>query len=146
MLNAVFLDRDGVLNAITVRDGVPYPPDSAADFVLLSGVVEACSSLRKAGFMLIVVTNQPDVARGTQTRAEVEAINQRVTDALPIQAVMTCYHDSADNCDCRKPKPGLILQAAQQWNIDLAASFIVGDRWSDIAAGQAAGCRTVFIS
>jgi len=146
VLRAVFLDRDGVLNAITVRDGVPHPPDSAAELWLLPGVVEACLSLRTAGFMLIVVTNQPDVARGTQTRAEVEAINQRVTDALPIQAVMTCYHDSADNCECRKPKPGLILQAAQQWNIDLAASFIVGDRWSDIAAGQAAGCRTVFIS
>ena len=142
---AVFLDRDGVLNRAFVRDGVTHPPASLAEFELLPGVPEAVRRLVAAGFVLVVVTNQPDVARGTQTRAGVEALNDLVRSALPVLEVLTCCHDNADGCACRKPKPGLLLEAARRWGLDLGRSFMVGDRWSDVAAGAAAGCRTVLV-
>lgn len=142
---AVFLDRDGVLNRCAVREGVPHPPDSLEQVEVLPGVPEALESLAAQGVALIVVTNQPDVARGTQTRQEVERINQFLKERLPITAIYTCYHDTADQCACRKPKAGLLVEAAGAYNIDLARSFMVGDRWSDVAAGQAAGCVTFLI-
>jgi D-glycero-D-manno-heptose 1,7-bisphosphate phosphatase len=142
---AVFLDRDGVINRVFVRDGVTHPPAHPGEFELLPGVVEAAGRLRDAGFVLVVVTNQPDVARGIQTVAGVEALNDRVRAALPVLDVLTCFHDSADGCACRKPKPGLLLEAARRWRLDLPRSFLVGDRWSDVTAGQAAGCRALLV-
>ncbi len=138
---AVFLDRDGVLNRSVVRDGVTHPPDSLADFELLPGVPEALRHLVAAGFKLVVVTNQPDVARGLQKRATVEEMNEYLRRTQPILDVMTCYHDTADGCACRKPKPGMLLAAAAHFGLDPARSYTVGDRWSDVLAGQAAGCR-----
>lgn len=142
---AVFLDRDGVLNRTIVRDGVPHPPDTVAEVEILPGVAEALSRLVERKLMLVVVTNQPDVARGTQRREEVERINQHLGKQLGLTAFHVCFHDTPDNCACRKPKPGLLIEAARAYNIDLGRSFMVGDRWSDVAAGQAAGCRTVLI-
>jgi D-glycero-D-manno-heptose 1,7-bisphosphate phosphatase len=142
---AVFLDRDGVLNNTTVRDGVPYPPNSPEELQILPGVTEALDLLRAAGFLRIVITNQPDVARGTQSRQVIEAIHDRLRRELPLEAIYSCYHDNADNCVCRKPKPGLIFAAQKDYNIDLSRSFVVGDRWSDVAAGQAAGCATFLL-
>ncbi len=142
---AVFLDRDGVINASVVREGKPYPPDRVEDLVVLPGVPEALTALRGAGFVLIVVTNQPDVARGKQTRAAVDAIHARLQAELALDAIYSCFHDDADHCKCRKPAPGLLTDAAAAWDIDLQASFMVGDRWRDTDAGAAAGCRTVFV-
>jgi D-glycero-D-manno-heptose 1,7-bisphosphate phosphatase len=142
---AVFLDRDGVINRVTLRDGKPYPPSSVASLEVLPGVAEALGRLRSAGFILIVVSNQPDVARGTIKREVVETIHARLADTLPIDRFMICYHDTPDNCDCRKPRPGMLLTSAKELNIDLAASYLVGDRWRDIEAGKRAGCRTLFI-
>src|SRR4051812_30433549 len=102
---AVFLDRDGVINRTTVRDGVPHPPNSVEEVELLPGVADALGRLAAAGLPLIVVTNQPDVARGAQTREEVERINHFLASRLPLTAVYVCYHDNADRCECRKPKP-----------------------------------------
>ena len=145
MNRAVFLDRDGVINEATVSDLVPRPPQGLADFRFLPGVEEACRRLRGAQFTLIVVTNQPDVARGTQSAAAVEAMNAKILRELPIQDVLTCYHDDADRCECRKPKPGLLLRAAKERGIDLKNSFMVGDRWRDVEAGRAAGCTSILI-
>jgi D-glycero-D-manno-heptose 1,7-bisphosphate phosphatase len=142
---AVFLDRDGVLNRTVVTDGVPHPPASVKEVEILPGVVDALARLVALNLPLIVVTNQPDVARGAQTKEAVEQINVFLRDRLPLTAFYVCYHDNPDNCACRKPKPGLITDAAAAYNIDLARSFLVGDRWSDIAAGQAAGCRTILL-
>jgi D-glycero-D-manno-heptose 1,7-bisphosphate phosphatase len=145
MLAAVFLDRDGVINRSIVRDGKPYPPGSLDELEILPGVEEALSGLKAAGFCLIVVTNQPDVARGTVPRALVDAMNNRLETLLPLEAIITCFHDSADDCDCRKPKPGMLLAAARDWDIDLSISYMIGDRWRDIEAGARAGCTTIFI-
>jgi D-glycero-D-manno-heptose 1,7-bisphosphate phosphatase len=142
---AVFLDRDGVLNRVFVRDGVTHPPARVEEFELLAGAVDAVRRLNAAGFALMVVTNQPDVARGTQTREGVEGIHERLRAELPMLEVVACFHDTDDNCACRKPKPGMLLEAARRWWLDLRRSFLVGDRWSDIIAGQVAGCRAVLV-
>ena len=143
---AVFLDRDGVLNRAIVRNGRPYPPKDVTELEILPGVETACHALRTAGYLLIVVTNQPDVTRGKTTRDVVAAMNKILSDGLPVRDIRVCYHDDSDHCSCRKPKPGLLLDAAGQWHIDLSASFMVGDRWKDIEAGASAGCKTIFIN
>lgn len=145
MRRAVFLDRDGVINKSIVRAGRPYPPASVAELEILPGVPDALERLKGGGFVLIVVSNQPDVARGTTSRSEVEAINRKLACALPIDEFRMCYHDNDDDCDCRKPKPGMLLKAARERKIDLVSSYMVGDRWRDIEAGKCAGCRTFFI-
>ncbi len=142
---AVFLDRDGVLNRAIVRNGKPYPPASIEQLEIPSDVPDALQELKGHGFELIVVTNQPDVARGTQSRQVVEQMNQRLKSLLPLDDVFVCYHTDQDKCTCRKPQPGLLLQAAKKLNIDLLGSFMVGDRWGDVEAGQNAGCRTILI-
>lgn len=145
MRRAVFLDRDGVINRALVLDGKPYPPSNLAALEILPGVSHAMQSLHEAGWLLIVVTNQPDVARGKIPRADVEEINQYLQQCLPIHEFRTCYHDSGDGCSCRKPLPGSLLEAAEAHTIDLAVSYMVGDRWRDTEAGERAGCKTIFI-
>ena len=142
---AVFLDRDGVLNEAVVRDGKPYSPLSPDEVVVVAGMPAACARLRAAGFVLVVVTNQPDIARGRQSVAGVAAVNAVVADAVEVDGLYVCPHDDADGCGCRKPKSGLLLEAARDLGIDLEASFMVGDRRSDVEAGRGAGCRTVYI-
>lgn len=147
MRRAIFLDRDGVLNrAFRHEDGKTHPPAHPEELEILPGVLESCQALRRAGFLLIVVTNQPDVARGTQRREVVEVINNTLRDHLPVDEILVCYHDNHDNCPCRKPKPGLLLEAARTWGIDFASSFLIGDRWTDIEAGRRAGCKTVLVN
>lgn len=146
MKRAVFLDRDGVLNQISVRDGIPRPPGDIGELEILAGVPEACSALKAAGFFLVVVTNQPDVARGTATRQGVEQINQAIKTSVPVDRFMVCYHDDADACCCRKPEPGMLLQAAAEENLDAVSSFMIGDRWRDVEAGRRAGCRTILVT
>jgi D-glycero-D-manno-heptose 1,7-bisphosphate phosphatase len=145
MRQAVFLDRDGVINRALVRDGRPYPPANLSEMEILPGVPAALALLHEAGLLLIVVTNQPDVARGITPRAVVEEINNYLANCLPIDEFRTCYHDSGDNCDCRKPLPGALLAAAKQHDIDLRKSYMIGDRWRDAEAGQRAGCQIIFI-
>ena len=146
MNRAVFLDRDGVINRAVVRDGKPYPPATVAEFELLPGVIEACAELKAAGFLLVVVTNQPDVGRGTQRREEVEAMHALLRAALPLDRVEVCYDPGQGApSEFRKPAPGMLLRAARELGIELAQSWMIGDRWRDIDCGAAAGCRTVFI-
>ena len=144
---AVFLDRDGVINRAVERNGLPYPPANLAEFELLPGVPEACARLKAAGLLLIVATNQPDVGRGTTPQSAVDEIHAHLRATLPIDRVEVCFHPGkgASDCDCRKPKPGMLLRAARELGIDLAHSWMVGDRWRDIDCGHAAGCRNVFI-
>jgi D-glycero-D-manno-heptose 1,7-bisphosphate phosphatase len=145
MRQAVFLDRDGVINRAIVRDGKPYPPANLSEMEILPGVPVALSLLHKAGLLLIVVTNQPDVARGATPQTVVEEINDYLASCLPIDEFRTCYHDSSDDCDCRKPLPGALLAASKQHDIDLRRSYMIGDRWRDTEAGHSAGCHTIFI-
>jgi D-glycero-D-manno-heptose 1,7-bisphosphate phosphatase len=145
MKKAAFLDRDGVLNQSELVNGVPIPPGSIEKVVILGGVVEAIRILRRYEFIPIVVTNQPDVARGLVSRFEVEAINRFIGKTLGIDHFYTCFHDDVDLCVCRKPSPGLIHLASKDLDIDVSKSFMVGDRWRDVSAGQAAGCKSFFV-
>lgn len=143
---AVFLDRDGVINQAIIKNGRPYPPNSLSELKIIAGTQEALQDLHIAGFLLIVVTNQPDVARGTTDKSIIEMLNNVLISQLPIDDVFVCYHDNKDQCECRKPLPGLILQAAAKYDINLTASFMIGDRWKDIEAGKNAGCKTIWIN
>ena len=142
---AVFFDRDGVINDAIVRDGNPYPPASLAELRIDAHAPAAVRLLHERGFAAVVVTNQPDVARGTQQRGVVEAINSEIQRKTGVDAVYTCYHDDSDGCECRKPKAGLVLQACRELGLDPARSYMVGDRVKDVLAGRGAGCTTVFI-
>jgi D-glycero-D-manno-heptose 1,7-bisphosphate phosphatase len=143
---AVFLDRDGVINEGIIRDGKPYPPDTVGEFKLLPGVAEAVKALKVAGYKLIVTTNQPDVKQGKQKIEVIEAMHGLLKKWLPLDTIKVCLHVDADLCQCRKPKAGMILEAAKELSIDLKQSFMVGDRWRDIEAGQVAGCQCFFIN
>jgi len=142
---AVFLDRDGVINRAFIRQGKPYPPNSAEELEILPGVRESLSALRQAGFLLIVVTNQPDVGRGTQSRETVEAIHSRLGAELALDDILVCYHTDSDDCFCRKPAPGLLQQAAGRHRLHLPSCYMVGDRWRDVDAGHNAGCKPILI-
>jgi len=111
----------------------------------MPGATDACEQLHALGYLLIVVTNQPDVARGTQRREVVEAIHERLRRDVPLDDIRVCYHDDTDACACRKPKPGLLVEAARDWGVDLASSFMIGDRWRDVEAGHGAGCATILV-
>jgi D-glycero-D-manno-heptose 1,7-bisphosphate phosphatase len=145
MVRAVFLDRDGVINANLERNGKPVAPTNLAEFRILPGAPEAARRLKDAGFLLVVVTNQPDVATGRTAKATMEAMHAEICRLMPIDDFMICFHTDADSCSCRKPKPGLIHEATEKHGIEIKSSYIVGDRWRDILAGQAAGCRTIFV-
>lgn len=143
---AVFLDRDGVLNQAFVRDGIPHPPRSLSEFRLLDDVAESCERLKALGYLLVVVTNQPDIARGTLAQLDLDQIHAALNHAVTLDSIWVCPHDDADGCLCRKPRPGLLIEAANQHGIELTRSYVVGDRWRDVEAGRAVGCRTVFVT
>ncbi|MCI0412587.1 HAD family hydrolase [bacterium] len=142
---SIFLDRDGVINKALIKDGKPFSPPSPESVSIPEGVPTALRKLKEAGFLLIVITNQPDVARGKQTKDVVEQIHSMLRSQLPLDEIMVCYHDDEDHCGCRKPQPGMILQASRKYSIDLPSSFVIGDRWKDVEAGKRAGCKTIFV-
>jgi D-glycero-D-manno-heptose 1,7-bisphosphate phosphatase len=142
---AVFFDRDGVINVAKILNGRPHPPENLSELVITPSAKEVIYKLKNAGFKIIVITNQPDVARGLVTREQVEEINNYLMSRLSIDIFKVCYHDDVDKCECRKPLPGLIIESAKEYNLDLKHSYVIGDRWKDIAAGEAVGCKTIFI-
>jgi D-glycero-D-manno-heptose 1,7-bisphosphate phosphatase len=139
---AVFLDRDGVINRALVRERRPYPPRGVEELEVLPGVPEALGRLKAAGFALVVVTNQPDVARGRLTEQNLRALHDHLLALLPLDEFRACCHDDADGCTCRKPKPGLLTRPPLH---DLSRSVMVGDRWRDIEAGRRAGCHAAIL-
>lgn len=145
MKSAVFLDRDGVLNRAIIRDGKPFAPDSLDSFQVLENAASCVSRLRQAGLLTIVVTNQPEIGRGTLEAETVEQMHQILRSVVPLDDIFVCPHRAADACQCRKPKPGMLITAAKKYQIDLQHSFLIGDRWRDIGAGEAAGCCTFLL-
>ena len=142
---AVFLDRDGVINQAQVREGLPFSPADITEFFWVEPIKDVTRELKSLGYLLFCVTNQPDVGRGLQSRAVVESFHTAILAELPLEKIYTCYHDDSDNCSCRKPRSGLIVDAQREYGLNLAASWLIGDRWKDIDAGTAAGCKTVFL-
>lgn len=145
MTKAIFLDRDGVLNQTVFRNGKPRAPYTLEECTLFAGVKKAIQLLKELDYLLVMVTNQPDVARGWVTREAVDMINNRIKELIHIDDIKICFHTDQDNCQCRKPRPGMLLQAMSDWNIDPGSSFMIGDRHSDVEAGKSAGCKTILI-
>ena len=145
MKKAVFLDRDGVINKAFIKNGLPESPNSLSELEILPGVKESISRLKKLNFICLVVTNQPDVQRGKIKKNTIIKMNNFLKKKIELDDIFVCYHDDQDKCNCRKPKPGLLLQAKKKWNVDFKKSFIVGDRWRDIQAGKKVGCKTIFL-
>jgi D-glycero-D-manno-heptose 1,7-bisphosphate phosphatase len=145
VVRAVFLDRDGVINANLERNGKPVAPTTLEQFSFLPGVEEAVARLKAAGFVIVVVTNQPDIKNRLTTMETLLAMHEQVRRRLPVDDIKVCLHVDADTCACRKPKPGMLLEAALQHRIDLPKSYLVGDRWRDIQAGAVAGCMTILV-
>ena len=142
---AVFLDRDGVLTLPLIRDGKGYAPTTLDEFEILPEARKACELLKEGGFLLVVVTNQPDVGRGILSLGILEEMHRRLRRQLPIDDVLVCTDPSESPGPRRKPAPGMLLEAAVTWDLDLTRSYMVGDRKGDIDAGRAAGCRCIFI-
>ena len=142
---AIFLDRDGVLNAVVWRDGKAASPRDLDELVIEAEAPAALGRLIAAGYRLFAVTNQPDVRRGKMTRAALDRIHGAIAAALPVEEIAACLHDNADDCPCRKPRPGLILDLARRHDLDLGRSWMVGDQDRDIESAHAAGCRAVLL-
>jgi D-glycero-D-manno-heptose 1,7-bisphosphate phosphatase len=136
---AVFFDRDGTLIKAPVVDGKPLSIHSPEELELEAGAEEACAALRDACFALVVVTNQPEIARGTQTLEGVGRINERLLELLPLDEIVVCPHDDADGCMCRKPMPGLVRRAAELLGVPTAACVLIGDTRADVCAAYGAG-------
>ena len=145
MRKAIFLDRDGVINKTFIKNDLPFSPPSFNELKILTGVKESIFRLQKLNFICLVVTNQPDVSRGKIKKKTVIKMNNYLKDEIKLDDIFVCYHDDHDNCKCRKPNPGLLLDAVKKWDIDLKKSYMIGDRWRDIEAGKSVGCKTIFI-
>jgi D-glycero-D-manno-heptose 1,7-bisphosphate phosphatase len=145
MNRACFLDRDGVINRIVFREGKPCSPRYLREFEILDNAREFLLQSRARGFVNIIFTNQPDISRGLMAPVELESMHHRIRNDLAVDDIVVCPHDDADACDCRKPKPGMLLMAAQKWHIDLKRSLVIGDQWKDMEAGRRGGCRTILI-
>jgi D-glycero-D-manno-heptose 1,7-bisphosphate phosphatase len=145
MKKAVFFDRDGVINESIYINGKSYPPNNEKTVRIMPGIHDVLAMLMKGSFLTIVVTNQPNISRGIQTKEQVDRINQYLFNELPIDKIYTCPHDDHDNCKCRKPKSGMLLQAQKEYDIDFSKSWMIGDRWSDMEAGKTVGCKTIFV-
>ncbi|MBV8802268.1 MAG: HAD-IIIA family hydrolase [Gammaproteobacteria bacterium] len=140
---AIFLDADGVINKAIIKNGKPAAPISLAELEIPNEVKPALDALKEKGFLLICVTNKPDIERGIMTQTNLDSIVAKIRHDLPLDDIYICYHEGSS---CYKPNPGMLLSAAKKWNIDLEDSYMIGDRWSDIAAGQNAGCKTIWIN
>ena len=145
MNKTIFLDRDGVINNTILKDGKPHSPNLVSEFKILPGVVEAINEIKKLEFLCLVITNQPNVSRGLISKKEIDTMNNIILEKTKVDDFFICYHDDNDNCNCRKPKPGLIIEANKKWKIDFKKSFFIGDRWRDVEAGNLLGIRTIFV-
>lgn len=145
MRKAVFFDRDGVVIEPKIINRKPYPVNNLGQVHIYCGMRDTMAILMKMGYLVFIITNQPDVSRKTQSIETVNEINQFLLDNLPIDDIFMCIHSDEDKCECRKPKPGLLLQAKEKYDIDFSKSFLIGDRWKDIDAGYAVGCTTILI-
>ena len=145
MKRAAFFDRDGTLNHLVWRNGKFSPPFFKAELEIVPIAYKVISELRDLDFIPVIFTNQPDIARNKVTLESVNIINREISTILGIKNIYTCIHDDADNCSCRKPLPGMLLSAANDLNIELSESIVIGDSWRDVEAGQAVDCRCFLI-
>ena len=141
----VFFDRDGVINEVVFRDGKPCSPRNINEFRIINGVRETFEAIRNLGYRIVIFTNQPDISRELMTSEELRKMHSIIEEILSPDLILYCPHDDSDDCECRKPRPGMLVKASEDMNINLKLSFVVGDGWKDMAAGKSVGCKTILI-
>lgn len=146
MKRAVFIERDGVLNEVQLGPKNQIAPLTLEEFKVRKEAEPALSKLKKAGYVLIVTTNQPGLSRGYQSRRELDRMHDIIRRCFPVDDIMVCPHDEADHCPCRKPRPGLLIEAAFKWHLNLDQSYVISDKWHDAEAARTAGCTSLLIS
>jgi|LakMenEpi03Aug12_release.lakeMendotaPanAssembly.Ray.scaffolds.fasta_scaffold351068_2 D-glycero-D-manno-heptose 1,7-bisphosphate phosphatase len=144
MNGIVFLDRDGVINHLVERDGKLVSPRNIGDFKIHNGVFEAILKLKKAGFQIVVVTNQPDISRKKMLQSDLNKMTEKLLD-LGIDKIMVCPHSDKDYCHCRKPKPGMLLEHLRSIPNHPRNLWMIGDNASDISTGKSVGAKTILI-
>ena len=143
--SAVFIERDGILNLVRIENGHPVPPLRRSDFRLNLEAIQPIRQLRLAGFKLIVTTNQPWLSHGCLSRYELERMHEQLRQAFPIDDILVCPHEEMDECPCRKPLPGMFIEAAAMWHLDISRSFVLSDKWQDAEAARRIGCISVLV-
>ena len=146
MKQAVFIERDGILNEVRVGPKNPIQPLAFEEFKLRPGAVGPLKKLKAAGFVLVVTTNQPGLSRGYQSRRELDLMHAMVRRMFPVDDILVCPHDEGDHCPCRKPRAGLLVEAAFKWHLDLDHSFVISDKWQDSEAARTAGCTSLLVT
>jgi D-glycero-D-manno-heptose 1,7-bisphosphate phosphatase len=146
MKRAVFIERDGILNEVRVGPKNPIQPLALEEFKLRSGAIEPLKKLKAAGFVMVVTTNQPGLSRGYQSRRELDLMHSMVRRMFPVDDILICPHDESDHCPCRKPRAGLLVEAAFKWHVDLDHSFVISDKWQDSEAARTAGCTSMLVA
>ena len=142
---AFFFDRDGILNKSIIKNHKPYSPRFPKELILNRELLSFIKKLKNKGFLIFVVSNQPDIKKGKLSKYSLKIINSIIKKYFLIDEIYICSHEKNDNCKCRKPKPGMLIEASKKWNVDLKKSFLIGDRWKDITAGTIMNCTTIFI-
>lgn len=145
MKQAVFIERDGVLNQVRVERQHQVSPLTLEDFHLNQEAAPLLKRLKAAGLVLIATTNQPGLSRGYQSRRDLDRMHLLMQKTFCLDEILVCPHDETDRCPCRKPKPGLLVEAAFKWHLDLDRSFVVSDKWHDAEAARTAGCTSLLL-
>ena len=145
MKRAVFIERDGILNEVRVGPKHPITPLTLEEFKVNTAAVAPLQALKAAGFVLIVTTNQPGLSRGYQARRELDRMHDVLRRTFAVDDLLVCPHDETDHCPCRKPRPGLLIEAAFKWHLNLDHSFVISDKWQDSEAARTAGCTSLLL-
>src|SRR5512138_31798 len=145
MKRAVFIERDAILNEVRSGPKQQISPLTLEEFKVNLSAKEPLQKLKASGFVLIATTNQPGLSRGYQSRRELDRMHDILRRTFPLDDILVCPHDEADHCPCRKPRPGLLIEAAFKWHINLDHSFVISDKWQDAEAARTAGCTSLLI-
>jgi len=145
MNSGVFIERYGILNFVCVGQQRPVSPLTLAEFRPNKQAVPLMKELKAAGLTLIVTTNQPGLSRGYQSRQELDRIHRVLRAVFPVDDILVCPHDEMDDCPCRKPKPGLLVEALFKWRLNPSRSFVISDKWQDAEAARSAGCQAILV-
>jgi D-glycero-D-manno-heptose 1,7-bisphosphate phosphatase len=139
------MERDGILNLPRIERQCQVAPATLAELQVNQAAIPLCDHLKAAGFVLVATTNQPGLSNGGVSRRELDRMHARLRQIFPIEDILVCPHDSGDHCSCRKPLPGLLIEASFKWHLDLERSFVISDKWQDARAAQAVGCTSMML-
>jgi D-glycero-D-manno-heptose 1,7-bisphosphate phosphatase len=145
MKRAVFVERDAILNEVRTGPKNQITPLTLEEFRVNQKAVEPMRRLKAVGFVLIGTTNQPGLSRGYQSRRELDRMHDLLRRTFPLDDLLVCPHDETDHCPCRKPRPGLLIEAAFKWHLNLDHSFVISDKWQDAEAARTAGCTSLLL-